>query len=145
MMRTRTTKNARGFTLVEVIAASIILCSVVMIAGAIGTRSLVGTRLNRRYEMAAVVADQQLSLVEYIGIDSIVEVGVLEGDSEESGYSYHWDIGTEYQEIDSLYLVTVTVTWVEANRPYSLIIDTMFNGTTLAEGETAATGGEAGQ
>ncbi|UCC96457.1 MAG: prepilin-type N-terminal cleavage/methylation domain-containing protein [Phycisphaerales bacterium] len=145
MTRTRTKKNTRGFTLVEVIAASIILCSVVMIAGAIGTRSLVGTRLNRRYEMAAAVADQQLSLAEYVGVDSIVEAGVLEGDSEESGYSYHWEIGAEYQEIDSLYLVTATVTWVEANRPYSLIIDTMFNGTTLAEGETVATGGEAGQ
>lgn len=145
MTRTRAKKTTRGFTLVEVIAASIILCSVVMIAGAIGTRSLVGTRLNRRYEMAAAVADQQLSLVEYVGVDSIVESGVLEGDSDESGYSYHWEIGTEYQEIDGLYLVTVTVTWVEANRPYSLTIDTMLNGTTLAEGETSETGSAAGQ
>ncbi|MHC4507885.1 MAG: type IV pilus modification PilV family protein [Planctomycetota bacterium] len=140
-----TKKNTRGFTLVEVIAASIILCSVVMIAGAIGTRSLVGTRLNRRYEMAAALADRQLSLAEYVGVDSIVETGVLEGDSDESGYSYHWEIETEYQEIDNLYLLTATVTWVEANRPYSLSIDTMFNGTTLAEGDVAGTGSEAGQ
>ncbi len=66
---TRTRKNARGFTLVEVIAASIILCGVVMIAGAIGTRSLVGARLDRRYEAAASLADKQLSLIEYVGID----------------------------------------------------------------------------
>jgi len=137
-------KNKRGFTLVEVIAASIILCAVVMIAGAIGTHSLVGTRLNRRYEMAASLADRQLSLIEYAGIDSIVEMGSLDGDSEELGYLYHWEIVTEYQEIDNLYLVTITVGWVEANRPYTLTVDTMFDGTTQTEEATttqsAATG-----
>lgn len=131
-------KNKRGFTLVEVIAASIILCAVVMIAGTIGTHSLVGTRLNRRYEMAASLADRQLSLIEFAGIDSIVEMGSLDGDSEELGYLYHWEIVTEYQEIDNLYLVTITVGWVEANRPYTLIVDTMFDGTTQTE-ETATT------
>ncbi|MEK7992391.1 MAG: prepilin-type N-terminal cleavage/methylation domain-containing protein [Planctomycetota bacterium] len=137
-------KNKRGFTLVEVIAASVILCAVVMIAGAIGTHSLVGTRLNRRYEMAASLADRQLSLIEYAGIDSIVEMGSLDGDSEELGYLYHWEIVTEYQEIDNLYLVTITVGWVEANRPYALTVDTMFDGITQTEEATttqsAATG-----
>jgi prepilin-type N-terminal cleavage/methylation domain-containing protein len=135
---TRTRKNTKGFTLVEVIAAAIILCGVAMIAGAIGTRSLVGTRLNRRYEAAASLADKQLSLIEYVGIDSVVELGQLDGDSEETGDLYHWEIATEYQEIDSLYLVTATVSWVEANRPYSLVVDTMFDGTTL----TTETGSE---
>lgn len=136
MMRTPDRKNKRGFTLVEVIAASIILCAVVMIAGAIGTHSLVGTRLNRRYEMAASLADRQLSLIEFAGIDSVVEMGSLDGDSDELGYSYHWEITTEYQEIDNLYLVTITVGWVEANRPYTLTVDTMFNGTTQTEEAT---------
>lgn len=144
MTRTLNRKNKRGFTLVEVIAASVILCAVVMIAGAIGTHSLVGTRLNRRYEMAASLADRQLSLIEYAGIDSIVEMGSLDGDSEELGYLYHWEIVTEYQEIDNLYLVTITVGWVEANRPYTLTVDTMFDGTTQTEEaattQSAATG-----
>jgi prepilin-type N-terminal cleavage/methylation domain-containing protein len=136
-------KNTKGFTLVEVIAASIILCGVVLIAGAIGTRSLVGTRLNRRYELAASLADKQLSLIEYVGIDSVVEMGQLDGDSEESGCLYHWEIKTEYQEIDNLYLVTATVSWIEANHPYSLSVDTMFDGTTLAEETTGTTSGTA--
>jgi len=134
MMRTR--KNARGFTLVEVIAASIILCGVVMIAGTIGTRSLVGTRLNRRYEAAASLADKQLSLIEYVGIDSLVETGGLDGDFDESGDSYHWEVATEYQEIDNLYLVTITVTWVEAGHPYNFVADTMFDGTTQTTNTT---------
>lgn len=140
-------KNAKAFTLVEVIAASIILCGVVMIAGAIGTRSLVGTRLNRRYEMAASLADKQLSLIEYVGIDSIVEMGGLDGDYDELGESYHWEIATEYQEIDNLYLVTITVGWVEAGRPYSFVVDTMFDGTTQTTDTTgtSTTSTETGQ
>ncbi len=138
MTLTSNRKNKKGFTLVEVIAASVILCAVVMIAGAIGTHSLVGTRLNRRYEMAASLADRQLSLIEYAGIDSIVEMGTLDGDSEELGYLYHWEVVTEYQEIDNLYLVTITVGWVEANRPYTLTVDTMFDGTTQTQETTAA-------
>ena len=125
-------RNTRGFTLVEVIAASIILCGAVMIVGAIGTRALTGTRLNRQYEMAASLADKQLSLIDYVGIDSVIELGQLEGDFEDSEYVYHWQIKTEYQEIDSLYLVTATIGWVEGNRPYSLSVDTMLDGMTLS-------------
>jgi prepilin-type N-terminal cleavage/methylation domain-containing protein len=138
IMRAKTNKN--GFTLVEVISASIILCGAVMIVGAIGTRTLIGTRLNRRYEMAASLIDKQLSLIDYIGIDSIVEMGRMDGEFEDSGYSYNWQIETEYQEIDSLYLVTVTASWVEGNRPYSLSVDTMLDGETLMEESGAETG-----
>jgi prepilin-type N-terminal cleavage/methylation domain-containing protein len=143
-MRTRSTKKKRGFTLVEVIAASVILCGAVMVVGSISARALIGTRVNRRYEAAACVADKQLAMIDYVGIDSIGELGQMEGETEETGQTYHWSITTEYQDIDNLYLVTVMVTWVEANRPYSLEIDTMFNGTTVA-GETTETTSPAGQ
>jgi len=134
--------KTKGFTLVEVIASSIILCGAVMIVGAIGTQALTGTHLNRRYEMAASLVDKQLSLIDYIGIDSIVEMGQLEEDYEDSDYTYHWKIDTEYQEIDSLYLVTLTVSWVDRNRPYSISVDTMLNGETLSEESSAETGQE---
>jgi prepilin-type N-terminal cleavage/methylation domain-containing protein len=132
--------KTKGFTLVEVIASSIILCGAVMIVGAIGTQALTGTHLNRRYEAATSVADKQLSLIDYIGIDSIVEMGQMEGDHEESGYEYHWKIETEYQEIDSLYLVKLTVSWTDRNRPYSISIDTMLDGETLSEEGSAGAG-----
>ena len=134
--------KTKGFTLVEVVASSIILCGAVMIVGAIGTQALTGTHLNRRYEMAASLVDKQLSLIDYIGIDSIVEMGQLDGDYEDSGYEYNWKIDTEYQEIDSLYLVTLTVSWVDRNRPYSISVDTMLNGETLSEEGSAGTGQE---
>ena len=113
-----------------------------MIVGAIGTKTLIGTRLNRRYEMAASLIDKQLSLIDCIGIDSIVEMGRMDGEFEDSGYLYNWQIETEYQEIDSLYLVTVTASWVEGNRPYSLSVDTMLDGETLMDESGAETGQE---
>ncbi len=134
--------KTKGFTLVEVVASSIILCGAVMIVGAIGTQALTGTHLNRRYEMAASIVDKQLSLIDYIGIDSIVEMGQLDGDYEDSNYTYSWKIDTEYQEIDSLYLVTLTVSWTDRNRPYSISVDTMLDGETLPEESSAGTGQE---
>ena len=134
--------KTKGFTLVEVIASSIILCGAVMIVGAIGTQALTGTHLNRRYEAAASLVDKQLSLIDYIGIDEIVEMGQSEGENDDSGYVYNWKIDTEYQEIDSLYLVTLTVSWVDRNRPYSISVDTMLNGETMSEESSAETGQE---
>jgi hypothetical protein len=132
--------KTKGFTLVEVVASSIILCGAVMVVGAISTQALTGTHLNRRYEMAVSLADKQLSLIDYIGIDSIVEMGQSEGDYEDSGYEYHWRIDTEYQEIDSLYLVTLTVSWFDRNRPYSISVNTMLDGETLSEESGAGAG-----
>jgi hypothetical protein len=139
-MRAKT--KTKGFTLVEVIASSIILCGAVMVVGAISTQALTGTHLNRRYEMAVSLADKQLGLIDYIGIDSIVKMGQLDGEYEDAGYTYYWKISTEYQEVDSLYLVTLTVSWVDRNRPYSISVDTMLNGETLTEESSAGTGQE---
>jgi len=124
-------RNKRGFTLVETVAASAILCGAVLTVGAISTRSLSGTRLNRRYEMAAALIDKQLSLIDYVGIDEFIELGQMEGVFKEVEPEYHWEVVTEYQDIDSLYLVTITVSWVEQNRPYSISADTMFEGISV--------------
>lgn len=123
--------NRKGFTLIEAAVASTILCGAVLTVGAISTSSLSGTRLNRQYEVAASLIDKQLSLIDYIGIDEFIELGQMEGSFEEIEPGYHWEIFTEYQDIDSLYLVTITVTWVDHKRPYSISVDTMLNGITI--------------
>jgi len=128
--------NNKGFSLVETLVASAILSGAVLVVGAVSTRSLSGTRLNRQYEVAASLIDKQLRLVDYIGIDEFIELGQMEGVFEEFEPGYDWEIVTEYQDIDNLYLVTMTVSWLESNHPYSLSVDTMFNGTgMLAEAE----------
>lgn len=129
MVRLKT--NNKGFNLVETLVAGVILSGAVLTVGAISTRSLTGTRLNRQYEVAASLIDKQLTLIDFIGIDEIIELGQLEGDFEEPEPGYHWVIATEYQDIDSLYLVTITVSWLERNRPYSLSVDTMLDGVSL--------------
>ena len=132
-------RKNRGFTLVEVIAASVILCGAVMLVGRVGTQAMTGTKLNRRYEMAASVIDRQLSLIDYLGIDAFIEAGESEGESEDFGYTFHWEVVTEYQELDSLFLVRITVVWAEGRRPYSISVDTMFDGIIPMEEEAAGT------
>ncbi len=133
-------RKAKGFTLVEVIAASVILCGAVMLVGRVGTQAMTGTKLNRRYEMAASVIDRQLSLIDYLGIDAFIEAGESEGESEDFGYTFHWEVVTEYQELDSLFLVRITVMWAEGRRPYSISVDTMFDGVTPMEEASDETG-----
>ena len=123
--------NRKGFTLVEAAVASTILCGAVLTVGAISTNSLSGTRLNRQYEVAASLIDKQLSLIDYIGIDEFIDIGQMEGDFEEIEPGYHWEVVSEYQDIDSLYLVTITVSWVDHKRLYSLSVDTMLDGITI--------------
>ena len=124
-------RNNRGFTLVETAVASAILCGAVLTVGAISTRALSDTRLNRRYEIAASLIDKQLSLIDYVGIDEFIEVGQMEGVFDEFGQEYHWEVAAEYLDIDSLYLVTITVSWLEHNRPYSISADTMLDGISV--------------
>ena len=123
--------NKKGFSLVETLVASAILSGAVLTVGAISTMSLSGTRLNRRYETATALIDKQLSLIDYVGIDEFIELGQMEGDFEEFEPGYHWEVATEYQDIDSLYLVTITVSWVERNRPYSISANTMLDGISV--------------
>jgi Tfp pilus assembly protein PilV len=124
----------RGFTLVETILASVILCGAVLTLGAIGTRCLGQTRLNRQYEVAATLLDKQLTMIDYVGIEEFIELGQMEGEFEEFEPGYHWKVVTASQEIDNLYLVRITVSWVERKRPYSVSVDTMFNGKGILIG-----------
>jgi len=124
----REKQNKRGFTLVEMILASIILCGAVLALGAISTQSLSGTRLNRQYEVASALADRQLSLIDYIGVDNFIEFGQMEGEFKQFEPGYHWEVTTKSMGVDNLYLVNITVSWVDRNRPYSISVDTRFDG-----------------
>ena len=134
-------RQATGFTLVEVIAASVILCGAVMLVGRIGTQAMTGTKLNRRHEMACSIIDKQLTMIDYIGIDSYIQSGETSGQSDDLGYSFTWQVESEYQELDSLYSVKIRVSWLEGNRPYSIIVETMFDGITQTEEGGAASAG----
>ena len=127
----RTKKIKSGFTLVETILASVILCGAVLALGAISTRSLTGTRLNRQYEVAAALADKQLTLIDYMGVENFIESGQTEGEFEQFGPGFYWEVVTESGDIDNLYMVNITVNWVERNRSHSVSVDTKLSGTGM--------------
>lgn len=145
MMR-RTSKTS-GFSLVETLVAGTILSGSVLAVLAASTSCIGTTRLNRQYERAASLVEKQFSLIDFIGIDDFVDSGELEGVSEESETTYHWQVESEYQDIDSLYRLTMAVTWVDRGRPRRLVVETMLNGESLVleeEGETDSGGGGGG-
>jgi len=143
-MRSRRTKSG-GFNLVEALAATMILSSAVLTLGAIGTNALSSTRLHRHYEVAAALIDRQLSLIDYMGIDQLIQTGQTEGIVEELEPGYQWSITTEYQGVDNLYLVGITVGWLEGKRPYRVTAQTMLNGTGTVTDTSTTTSTETGE
>ncbi|MHC4890376.1 MAG: type IV pilus modification PilV family protein [Planctomycetota bacterium] len=112
----RAKRNKRGFTLVEAITASVILSGAVLAVVTISTQSLGDIRLNRHYEVAVALADKQLTMIDYIGVDNFIDSGQTEGDFEEYEPGYHWKVVSESLAIDNLYQVKITVSWVESKR-----------------------------
>jgi len=123
-----------GFNLVETLVASVILSGAVLTLSAISTNALTSTRLYRHHEVAASLIDRQLSLIDYTGIDQFIEAAQTEGVFEEFEPGYQWSVNTEYQGTDNLYLVTITITWLEGKRPHSVTVQTMLNGGTTVVG-----------
>jgi type II secretory pathway pseudopilin PulG len=132
-----------GFSLVETLMATLILSGSVLALATISTNALTDTTRNTHYEQAAAVIDQQLSMIDYVGIDQFLKLEQTEGDNEDFGTAYHWKVSTEYEGTDNLYIVTIMVTWAERNRPYSVTAQTMLDGTGLTA--TKTTTSEAGQ
>ena len=113
-----------------------ILSGAVLTLSAISTNTLTSTRLHRHYELAASVIDQQLTLIDHVGIDQFIEAGQMEGVNDQFEPGYQWVVTTEYTGTDNLYLVKITVTWLEGRRPYSVTAQTMLNGASLAATDT---------
>ena len=124
-------RNRTAFTLVETIAASVILCMAVLTLGTISTRSLVSMSLDRQYEEAAALADKQLTYIDYVGIEDFIETGRRQGALKGFGRQYYWKAATAYEGTDDLYEVTVTVSWFDRKRVHSISVATMLNGTGL--------------
>ena len=80
--------------------------------------------------------DLQLTLIDHVGIDQFIEAGQMEGVNDQFEPGYQWVVTTEYAGTDNLYLVKITVTWLEGKRPYSVTAQTMLNGASLAAADT---------
>ena len=130
-MRNYSEKNRGGFTLVETILAAVILCAAALSLGAISGKSLSSTMLNRQYETAATLADRQLALIDYVGVEEFIDAGITDGQFEHFKPTYNWQVQTEYLEIDNLYQIELTVSWSQFSRPHSITVATRMNGQSL--------------
>ena len=135
-MRKADRKFGKGFSLIEVIVASIILSSAVVALCAVGNKSMTGVKRNRDYETAWEQIDRQLTMIEYIGIEEFIELGKLEGqfgDEDEPGPVHYWSVQLEEGDLDNIYDVRLTVSWGSKTRSRSIAASTRFNGLGLLE------------
>lgn len=124
-------KTKKGFTLIETLVASTILCGSVLAITAVSSKALSNTVQNRRYETALLLADRQLGLIDYIGIDEFINLGNYDGEFTDYELPYTWHADVQYENLDDLYYITVTVSWKDNSRPYSVSIDTMLDGVSI--------------
>ncbi|MCK5270969.1 MAG: prepilin-type N-terminal cleavage/methylation domain-containing protein [Sedimentisphaerales bacterium] len=131
--------HRNGFTLIEALVACVVLSAAVVTISGISTRCLNQTRLNMEYEQAWQALDQQLKIIDMMGIEEFIRQGVMEGDIENEGEGdnqdqsrYHWDVQTESEEIDNLYLVKLTIRWNSDNKVRSVAAMTLLNGRSIS-------------
>ena len=130
--------HRKAFSLVETIVAAVILSGAVMAISAISTKSLRGIKLNREYELAWDLLDRQLTMIDYMGIETFIELGETSGEftEEDGGDGYFWQVQTSLEEADYLYAVAIVVGWNSGTRPRQVSLITMLNGQgTLEETE----------
>ena len=121
-----------GFTLVETILATVVLCAAVLTVGTLSTRSLAEIKLNRQYEVAAALADRQLTLIDQIGIIDFLESGQTDGQFEQFQPPYSWKVTAASQGTPEIYLVHIIVTWTESGKKHSVSLETMLSATNAA-------------
>ena len=140
-------KKRKGFSLIETMAAALILSGGVVTLCALSTRSLTAVKANREKESAWEVLDRQLTMIDYIGIEEFIELGQMQGQigSEEGGGEvYYWEVETEEGVYDYLYNVDIFVSWGPGGRSGRISAATALNGqgTLFLPDESGGTGGE---
>jgi hypothetical protein len=113
-----------------------------MAVGAISMRNMGASKVNRHYESALSCIDRQLTMIDYIGIDAFIETGETEGAFEDVEPGYYWQVFAVEEPVGNLYTVTITVSWLEGRKPYSLTVDTRLNGQEQEEQMIVPTTGQ---
>ena len=126
----RQTKNNSGFSLIEVVIAAVLMSMVVIVVCTLSTRSLTAIRSNREYEFAWELLDNQLTMIDAVGIEDFIDAGQMSGgfgEDENSDTGHYWQAWITEEEADNLYRVDVTVFWAHG----SVSAATVLNGEGL--------------
>ena len=127
----RNFRNNKGFSLIEMIVASVILSLAVVAVCAVSTKSMTAVRSNRDYEEAWDLIDRQLTLIDYAGIEEFINQGQMSGhfSDGENEAKHYWSAKCEEGEYDYLYNLELTVMWGPENAPSIISVQTVLNGT----------------
>ena len=127
--------NNKGFSLIEMIVASVILSLSVVSICAVGTRSIAAVRSNRNYEIAWDLLDRQLTMIDYFGVEEFINEGRLSGhfgdEDDENSDVHYWSVEYEECDYDNLYKIRLTISWQEGGRARNISASTMLNGSGI--------------
>ena len=135
MMMGRTTER-KGFSLIEMLVASLLLSAAVVVLCAVGTRSMTGVKLNRQYETAWDLLDRQLTMIDYMGVDEFLEMRQMSGQFDVEGVggaAYRWEVEIEEGDLDNVYVVSLSISWGVAGRGGRVSASTVLNGQEASE------------
>ena len=134
MMQRR--NDNHGFTLLEALAASVILGAGVVVLCQVSSHCMSQVQSNRQCDGAWRLLDRQLTAIGYMGIDEFISENKTEGQVDSDGLTYSWRAEVSEQPEDVLYLLKLTVWWSGQGRVHTVSAATMFD----ADG---GTGGQA--
>lgn len=126
-MRRSIHRHRSGFTLVEALAAGMILA---VSAGAIGSavsHSLQSLRLARDTQRAAELLDQTVTRIDLIGPERLLREGPLQGAFDRPDEKYSWEATITSRSQGHLYDVSVLVSWPEGRGRRTAQVQTRLN------------------
>lgn len=115
----------RGVVLVDVIVGTIILSIALSVILSLATSALGSQRDGRRLTVAAMLLDEQLSLVLTRGADDYGKRFETEGPCDAPFQEYGYELEFEGGSGGDPYLVRATVSWLEGSRKREVSCETM--------------------
>lgn len=125
-------KTRKAFSLIEMIAASIILSGGVVALCTLNTSSFTSVRSNRQLELAWAMLDRQLTIIDYMGLDEFLALKQFSGQigpTEDNSTVYYWNAELEEGTSDNLYTVVLAISWGPENRMRTISAATVINGS----------------
>ena len=130
----RSNRRLRGFTVIEMIVATVLLAIGVVASLTAISSATKTTKVADDYTTATLLAQQQLATIE-TQLESLTG-GTQNGDFGDNYRGFKWEQNTETTDYPNLYRVTLTVNWGQGAKPNSLQIVTY----EIAQQQTTTSG-----
>ncbi len=128
-------RHRRGFTLVEVLSAGMVLAMSAAMIGSGVAGAMAGLHESRDSHRAAELLDETLTRIDLIGPDRILLEGPTEGRFPEPDQRFSWTAEIKSLDIGYLYSVTVRITWLGARGPDQVVARTLLNDAPQSHNE----------